>query len=262
MPLPDANKKSPRVYTSLQNLDLENVAFATIQATGQPISIEELSEDELRRLVLVNLARLAVKGEWDGLLSAGGAGGANYIGAITQAGDDTFCADQCVTFGGYTIGATTLGTNYINCYPFVAPKTGDLQDLEVRVNASATNTLRVGIYNNADGNYPTTQVGGDTDFDCSSTGIKTSSPGSTITLTAGTVYWLCYVWTSNYGAASPTMWVNTGGRPIGWNQSIDQAPRASLISLGDAANDLPATMATSGYDTGYSKKLLCGMNWA
>ena len=261
MPLPDASKRSPRVYTLLQNTDLENLAYATMQSTGQAINIEELNEDELRRLVLVNLARLSVKGEWEGLLTAGG-GGANYIGAITQAGDDTFCADQCVTFGGYSIGATTIGTNYVNCYPFVAPKSGALQDLEVRVNAAAVNTLRVGIYNNDDSMFPTTQVGGDTDFDCSSTGIKTSSPASTITLTAGTIYWACYVWTSNYGAASPTMWVNTGGRPIGWNQAIDQAPRASLIDTTSAANDLPATMATSGYDTGYNKKLLLGMNWA
>ena len=56
MPLPDANKKSPRVYTNLQNLDLDNVTFANVQATGNPINVEEANEDELRRLVLVNLA--------------------------------------------------------------------------------------------------------------------------------------------------------------------------------------------------------------
>jgi len=68
MPLPDAEKKSKRVYTLLQNIDLENVTFANIQGVGNTISIEEMSEDELRRLVLINLARLCVKGEWDGLL--------------------------------------------------------------------------------------------------------------------------------------------------------------------------------------------------
>lgn len=263
MPLPDASKRSDRVYQLLQNTDLENLAFATIQSTGQPIAIEEMSEDELRRLVLVNLARLSVKGEWDGLLTAGG-GGSNFaIGSIMQAGDDTFCADQCPIYGGSTIAATTIGTNYVNCYPFVCPKTGDLQDLEVRVNAAATNTLRVGIYNNHSTNYPTTQIGGDTDFDCSSTGVRTSSPASTITLTQGETYWLCYVWTSNYAAAgaSPTMWYNSGSH-IGWNQSIDQSPKGSLIDLVSAQNDLPATMATSGYDTGVNKKIICGLNWA
>jgi len=75
MPLPDANKKSPRVYTNLQNLDLDSLTFANIQATVNPIAVEEMNEDEMRRLVLVNLARLVTAGEWTGLLEAGGGGG-------------------------------------------------------------------------------------------------------------------------------------------------------------------------------------------
>jgi len=263
MPLPDAQKRSDRVYTLLQNTDLENLAFATIQATGQPIAIEEMSEDELRRLVLVNLARLAVKGEWDGLLSAGSGGGgsAAYIGDIMQAGDDTFCADQCPTYGGHSITASTLGTNYVMCYPFICPKSGDLQDLQIRVNASASNTLRVAIYNNHSTNYPTTKIGGDTDFDCSSTGVKTASPGSTVTLTQGTTYWACYCWTSNYGAASPNIWINNGSQ-VGWQQTIDQSPKGSLITTTGSTNDLDATMPTGSYDTGVSKKIILGLNWA
>ena len=70
MPLPEAEKKSRRVYTLLQNLDLETVAFNDVSKVGNTISIEEMSEDELRRLVLVNLARLCVKGEWSGLLGS------------------------------------------------------------------------------------------------------------------------------------------------------------------------------------------------
>jgi len=69
MPLPDASKKSPRVYTLLQNLQLENVTYDTMKDVGNSINIEELNEDELRRLILINLARLTVKQEWDGLLS-------------------------------------------------------------------------------------------------------------------------------------------------------------------------------------------------
>jgi len=68
-PLPDANKKSPRVYRNLQTKDLENVTFSDVEATGDPLSIELQNEDELRRLVLVQLARLTVKSEWTGLLS-------------------------------------------------------------------------------------------------------------------------------------------------------------------------------------------------
>jgi len=83
MPLPNASKKSPRVYTNLQNIDLENVTFANIEATGNPIAIEEMNEDELRRLVLANVARLVVKGEWTGLLESGG--GAEDLGDLSDA---------------------------------------------------------------------------------------------------------------------------------------------------------------------------------
>ena len=68
MPLPDASKKSPRVYTLLQNQTLADVTYDTMKDVGNTINIEELNEDELRRLILVKLARLTVKQEWDGLL--------------------------------------------------------------------------------------------------------------------------------------------------------------------------------------------------
>ena len=70
MPLPDAPAESPRVYKLLKNIDLQTLAADDddMILTGNPISIEMLNEDELRRLVLVQLARLCVKGEWDGLL--------------------------------------------------------------------------------------------------------------------------------------------------------------------------------------------------
>jgi len=73
MPLPDAPAESPRVYRLLKTKTLSAEAPNTltqgdIASVGDPITIEMLNEDELRRLVLVNLARLTVKQEWDGLL--------------------------------------------------------------------------------------------------------------------------------------------------------------------------------------------------
>jgi len=70
MPLPDAPAQSPRVYKLLKNIDLETLAADDDEMilTGNPISIEMLNEDELRRLILVQLARLSVKSEWNGLL--------------------------------------------------------------------------------------------------------------------------------------------------------------------------------------------------
>jgi len=73
MPLPDAPAESPRVYKLLKNKTLSaeapnSLAQSDIASVGNPISIESLNEDELRRLILVNLARLTVKQEWDGLI--------------------------------------------------------------------------------------------------------------------------------------------------------------------------------------------------
>ena len=73
MPLPNAEKQSPRVYKILKikTLDSEapnSLTQAEIASVGNPLSVEELIEDELRRRVLVNLARLTVKQEWAGLL--------------------------------------------------------------------------------------------------------------------------------------------------------------------------------------------------
>ena len=70
MPLPDAPRESPRVYKLFKNTTLENVTNDNITNVGDPISIEMLNEDELRRLVLVQLARLSVKQEWNGLLGS------------------------------------------------------------------------------------------------------------------------------------------------------------------------------------------------
>ena len=58
------------MYKLFKNTTLENVTNDNITLVGDPISIEMLNEDELRRLVLVQLARLSVKEEWNGLLGA------------------------------------------------------------------------------------------------------------------------------------------------------------------------------------------------
>jgi len=59
---------SPRVYKLLKNTDLENVTNAQVTSVGDPITIENLNREELIRLITVNLARLSVKSEWNGLL--------------------------------------------------------------------------------------------------------------------------------------------------------------------------------------------------
>jgi len=59
---------SPRVYKLLKTTDLDSLSDDDLISVGNPITIEELNREELRRLVLVQFARLSVKQEWDGLL--------------------------------------------------------------------------------------------------------------------------------------------------------------------------------------------------
>ena len=79
-------KPSKRVFPLLQNLDLDNVTFAQVQGTGNPITIEDMNEQEMVDLIIVNLARLSVAGEWDGLLDAGS--GASTLAALTDVSMD------------------------------------------------------------------------------------------------------------------------------------------------------------------------------
>ena len=65
---------SPRVYKLLKTKTLEagdqesQIQFSDVQGVGDPITIEELNREECLRLIIVNLGRLSVKQEWDGLL--------------------------------------------------------------------------------------------------------------------------------------------------------------------------------------------------
>ena len=81
MPLPDANNYSTRIYELLKETDLQNLSYSQFQNVAETLFIEPENEDEMRRLVLVQLARMAVRGDWDGFLTGGGGSG----GAPTDA---------------------------------------------------------------------------------------------------------------------------------------------------------------------------------
>ena len=90
MPLPDANNYSKRIYQLLEETDLQNLSYSQFQGVAEKLFIEPENEDEMRRLVLVQLARMAVRGDWDGFLTGGGGGGGTFTGSL---------ADTQVAFG-------------------------------------------------------------------------------------------------------------------------------------------------------------------
>jgi len=68
MPLPNVQATSPRVYKLLKTTTLENLTADNLADVAEPISIEMLNEDELRRVCLVAFARMVTKGSFDGWL--------------------------------------------------------------------------------------------------------------------------------------------------------------------------------------------------
>jgi hypothetical protein len=84
MPLPDANNYSTRIYELLKETDLQNLSYSQFQQTAETLFIEPENEDEMRRLVLVQLARMAVRGDWDGFLTGAGSSAVTSLVAGTN----------------------------------------------------------------------------------------------------------------------------------------------------------------------------------
>ncbi len=70
MPLPGAVRKEGRVFALAKGQTLEDIAGdeTLIALLGNPITLENINEDELRRLVLLKLAVESVRADWVGLL--------------------------------------------------------------------------------------------------------------------------------------------------------------------------------------------------
>jgi len=126
MPLPDAPDYSKRIYELLKETDLENLSYSQFQGVAEKLFIEPENEDEMRRLVLVQLARMAVRGDWDGFLSgsAGTIGGSTTedLIAFGAASADTITKDAgiaVVTKGGgassvIKVGGINIGAQYVS----------------------------------------------------------------------------------------------------------------------------------------------------
>jgi len=196
-------KPSKRVFPLLQNLDLDSVTFAQIQGVGDPITIEDMNEQEMYDLVLVNLARLVCSGEWSGLLSAGGGDfNAEMPGKSLQAAG----AASRHPVGSYApYGQSDLATfiwynndNYDRTLysPFIAPITGTVTEFGIQITAAAGSScnLLIGIYSDdGDGAPLALQMSGEIDVQSSGTGsiYQTSiSADVSTSLTRGTQYWV------------------------------------------------------------------------
>ena len=260
MSLPDATR-SDRIYPLLQNLDLENLAFATLQGTGETLNIEEMNEDELRRLVLVNLARLTVKGEWDGLLTAASAGSFN---AELTSGDDieaTYALnriDSTPPFGMNTGNSGVTSRNEPMFFPFIAAESSTVDSIVVNISGAAGSPCNavVAIYSDNNG-VPQTKLGSDATFDATSTGQVAQTSVGTITLVRGTQYWVG--WTRSASVSYTWMSGSTLAPWMGPTENLSSGWIVLWIASG-SDNTLPASItATDLTPRGYGR-ISVGLN--
>jgi len=260
MPLPDADKKSPRVYTNLQNLDLDSLTFANIQATGNPIAVEEMNEDEMRRLVLVNLARLVTAGEWTGLLSAGGGGGVGAAAPTISGTTNTmYNVGQCIVWGAnddsHTVATASMDKPF--AFPFIAPESGDVSELGIQVTTlSAGDSVYVAIYDSDEvTNQPDTRLGYAL-ISINATGsIYQTSITGTITLEANKQYW--YSISTDQAAAGYLMGIDQDFIP---SMGLASNPQSNTSAVKDNATTSyavpPASFTTSFGYSNFTRPLL------
>jgi len=246
-------KPSRRVFPLLQNLDLDTVTFAQVQSTGDPITIQDMNEQEMVDLIIVNLARLAVAGEWDGLLSAGGGSEATLFAPFSppEATGEASFITSCPIATAYG-NSFTLDSHYYtpSHYPFFSGDYTEVEELAIFFTGTAGDAGSTGslaIY--------TLSTSSDTDWDVGrpmamvansevSYATDTSdrvefSPASTVTLEAKTWYTLAIVSDAAY-TTFPSLY-----RAKEVNQFWGDANWSGLKAVGETNYTLPASYTSS-----------------
>jgi len=191
-------KPSKRVFPLLQNLDLDTVTFAQVQGTGNPITIEDMNEQEMTDLIIVNLARLCVAGEWSGLLEAGGGAGMPIFPNVNPPGEGSNIVSYAIgspTSSGDTNSNGVLNANTTTAmfYPFYSFKGGEIQSLTCQTVGTTDDDVLVSVYSSDDAGLPSSRIGSETTWDMGTAGTITldvSGISSTWTLDSDSVYWL------------------------------------------------------------------------
>jgi len=193
---PEDRRPAKRVFPLLQNLDLDNVTFDQLQSVGEPISIEDMNEQELQDLVLVNLARLCVKSEWEGLLSSSSASGAAQLSPVYDS-YPRLAIHRTPPWGtGSAVTEVNISSGAAKpiAMPFMCPTTGTVTEMGIHIEQEKTagnDNLLVGIYTD-NGGLPDELMGFAT-FDLEVTGDEfQTSLSATISLTRSEQYWYAF----------------------------------------------------------------------
>jgi len=194
MPLPDADPDK-RMYKLLKNIDLENLSFADFQTTAQTVFAEPEAEDTLRRIVLINLARMSVAGDWNGLTTSGGGGGGVELvgGEIDNPSTYKYWAITAQPpYGIIRVNASSKQQDKGTFFPWIASQSGALTGMKMYIaTAHSGGSFYAAVYSSNDDTALPETLAGYCTFSTTSTGnIEITSFSSTITTVKGTTYWL------------------------------------------------------------------------
>lgn len=253
-------KPAKRVFPLLQNLDLDTVTFDQVQSVGDPISIEDMNEQELQDLVLVNLARLCVSGEWTGLLEAGGIAPAMSMVLPPISNSSSTILPQYAHISA-PYGAGFMATQAVNAdaplyVPFIARRTDTFDDIYLYVTTGEGSAAEVdlGLYSDNEG-QPGTLLGQAT-VDVNTSGQKSAAlvaeSSQSLSSVAGTQYWLAMVRAAGVGAFTVQASNNQYFAQWGWGSHAQQY---GMLAQSGSDNTLPSTAA---FSTGYAYNM-CGL---
>jgi len=246
MPLPDADKRSPRVYTLLQNLDLENVTAANLSDVADTISIEEANEDELRRICLVAFARMVTKGSFDGWLEGGGGMLPGQFGYGMTGGAIGW--PFVPSFSASAEASTSVLNGLAFAVPFTAPSggvtlttSGTPGQVSYTVETAQDGaTVIFGIYSSstANGSLPNELLCKAT-LSAATTGVQVASFDAEVTLDEGTIYWCAYVRPNGQSGTVNLAQIPDGDIPILYTYAGSN--KNQVYHNVSSLTDLPAT---------------------
>jgi len=254
-------KPSKRVFPLLQNLDLDSLTFAQVQGVGDPITIEDMNEQEMIDLIIVNLARLVCAGEWDGLLSAGGGGFQPMLSVAPQSA--SFDYDLSGQSQGSQAANVSFTEDVLYMIPFTVPAAISADNLKFSIAAGTFNgTFYISIYaSETDTNLPAVRVDHKS-ASISSTGDKTLTFDTGVSLAANTMYWAAISWARTSGSCSYGGGYYEYGRsglPIATSSAISTNSGGCLTY--SASGTPPATLTQASIDVfvGAAPKIRLGV---
>jgi len=238
-------KPSKRVFPLLQNLDLDAVTFAQVQSTGDPITIQDMNEQEMLDLIIVNLARLCVKSEWTGLLEAGGGNSIQLMESFTGAAGEMLYRTPAMIWSNDNTALSLTAGIYLWQWIGSDDKVVDALALQVST-ASAGEAYIVGIYStNSNGTPNALLTQGTIVTDSTGFIVQTSLTGS-LTLSKGTTYFMAYIVPST-SPRCDMLRRNDGASPVDIPNTLITNP-IEMCFFDAGITSLPATITLSNID--------------